>query len=588
MSNEEEQSNTDFENDNKIVKPYIEHIDESDSLYFLIKKLFIDYFIKNKIYTISFIIFAVSIWVIKIFLFDNTVSELTMHITKGQSLTIITKIVIILISVKFFLEFLAFSVDNLVSNIIPDYNSYIRNIAVHKLYYKFYDNLNITISYSTFLQILFDLCYHLRHIMLYFLSDFIIIIFALIIKLFFMYSIHKTLFYVTFIALILCCVIIYRHSISIIKNSSQRSNAVNKINKKIHNNFENLINIYINNQTNNEIEKTTQLEKEFNISYKQQLKSVSNFTANINMYFNVLFTILIIISLYLYKSKEIDAKQFISLFIISNTYVIFLSENLNSIPSTFLVPFGTLDNFYNILVFLFSEDIIKENSSKYNYNEKRIINNINNWNITIKDLSFRYNPTSKYIFKNFNFNIDYNDFILIKGRSGIGKSTLAKILLGLFNNYYGNIYIDNKDIQHINLEYLRDNITYVSQNNTLYNISIIDNIKYGNNVSNSVIIKLLKEYGFYSLFDKLENGLDTIYNSSNSKLSYGMMKIVLLIRGVLRKSKIIIFDEPTNGLDPSTKDSFLKLLKSLINTKTIMVITHTEDFKNFKYKEIKL
>lgn len=586
--NEDEVNKTDFENDNKLVKQYITHIDEKDSLWYLFNRLFINYFKENKSITLYFIIFAVALWSIKIFLFDNIVSELTMNITKSSSITIISKLVIILVAIKFFIEFLSYSVDNIISNILPDYNTYVRNLTIHQLYYKFYDNLNITISYTTFLQILFDLCYHLRHIMLYFLSDFIIIIIALIIKLAFMYSIHISLFAITLFGLILCAIIVYYYSMNIIQNSSNRSNAINKINKKIHNNFENLINIYVNNQTQYEISKTQELEKNFNITFRQQLKSVNLFTANVNMYFNILFSLLILNSLYLYIKKKITPKQFVTLLIISNTYVIFLAENINSIPSTFLVPFGTLNNFYNILVFLFSEDIVKAYPDKYNYIDIRTINNVNNWNISIENLSFRYNQTSKYIFKNFDFKINYTDFVLIKGRSGIGKSTLAKILLGLFNNYEGKIYIGNTDLQHINLEYIRDNITYVSQNNALYNISIIDNMKYGNNVNNNVIINLLKEYGFYDLFNKLDNGLNTLYNNGNNKLSYGMMKIVLLIRGILRNSKIIIFDEPTNGLDPNTKENFLKLLKSIVKTKTIMVITHTDDFKNFNYKEIKL
>jgi len=581
-------NDNDFENDNKLVKQYITHITDSDSLSFLFNKLFLDYFKQNKSISLYFIIFAITLWAVKIFLFDTLISELTMNITKKNSISIIAKLIAILISIKYFIEFLAYSVNNLVSEILPDYNTYIRNITIHQLYYKFYDNLNITISYTTFLQILFDLCYYLRHIMLYFLSDFIIIIIALIIKLIFMYSLYKTLFYITLVGIIFCSFIVYYYSKNIIINSSNRSNAINKINKKIHNNFENLINIYVNNKTQDEVKKTQDLEKNFHNKFKCQLKSVNIFSANINMYFTILFTIIVISALYLYKIKELSSKQFITLLIISNTYIEFLSSTVNSIPSTFLVPFGTLNNFYNILVFLFSNDIIKANPDKYNYKNKRTVNKIKHWNVAIDNLSFRYNPNSKYIFKNFNYNIDFTDFILIKGKSGVGKSTLAKILLGLFNNYEGKIYIGDIDIQTINLHYLRNNITYVTQNNSLYNISILENMKYGNNVSDEKVISLLKKYGFYNLYNKLDNGLNTLYNNGNNQLSYGMTKIILLIRGILRDSNILIFDEPTNGLDPNTKNNFIKLLKSIINTKTVMIITHTEDFKELNYKEIKL
>jgi ABC-type multidrug transport system fused ATPase/permease subunit len=372
-----DENEKDFTNDNKAVKQYIEHINSNDGFLYLFKILFLDYFYQNKTLTIIFIIFGLTLWGLKIFIFDNIVSDLTMLITKNQSIKIIIKSVIILLATKFFIDFIESIIENIVDNIIPDYNSYIRNIAIHHLYYKFYDNLNITISYSTFLQILFDLCYHLRHIMLYFLDEFIIVIFALIIKLFFIYSINVKLFYITLVSLIICIYLIYYYSVDIIKNSTMRSNAINKINKKIHNNFENLINIYVNNKTNDEIKDTQSLEKKFNISYKKQLKSITEFSRNIRAFFTVLFAIIISTSLYLYKNKEITAKKFISILIISNTYFIFLSENFSSIPTTFLVPFGTLNNFYNILIFLFSDNIMKFYPNKYpDYIDKRNINHM--------------------------------------------------------------------------------------------------------------------------------------------------------------------------------------------------------------------
>lgn len=561
------------------------NINENTAKSYLFNILFMNYLKQQKFIFIFLVIIILTIWCSKIFIFDNTIAELTINIATKSKISIIVYIISILIGVKFLTEFFQYIADYVIANIIPNYNSYLRLLMIEKIYYKFHDNFNISISYTTFLQILFDLSYHLRHILLYFLNDLLFVIAAIFIKLSYMYNVNINLFYITLVSLIISFFIIYYYSINIIDASSHRTRTVNNINKNIHNNFENLLNIYVNNKIEDEVSKTAELENKFKYSYKKQLTSITVFTNIINIYYTIVYAILLITSYYLFKTKQITMKQFVNIIIILNTYIVFFSENINSIPQTFLTPIGTLANFYDTLVFLFEDDIIKSTKTNNNNNE---IQFIDNWNIHINNLTFRYNIDSKYIFNKFNFDIKEKDLVLIKGRSGIGKSTFAKILVRLFNNYEGKIYIGDNDLQNINITYLRDNITYITQNNVLYDLSVIENIQYGNNKSSQFITQYLADKKLDILFDKLPDKLKTIFSTSNPKFSYGMQKTILLIRGILRNSKIIIFDEPLNGLDPITKKKIIDIILELSKIKTVIIITHNDEFDKFDHKLIKL
>jgi len=562
------------------------NIKDSEASSYIFHVLFLNYAKQQKFIFIFLLIIIITIWASKIYIFDNAITELTMNVTKGTQPVVILYIIGIIIAIKFLLDFFQYISEYITSNIVPNYNTYLRTLIIEKIYYKFNDNFNLSISYTTFLQILFDLCYHLRHVLLYFLNDFLVIVIAVIIKLSYMYNIHIKLFYITLISIFISLFIIYYYSKEIIEASSIRSKITNNINKNIYNNFENLLNIYVNNKINDEMKYTRILENKFNNAYQHQLHSIDNFSNVVNVFFTIVYSILIMTSFYLYKNKQITSEQFVNIIIILNTYIIFFSENINSIPHVFLTPIGTLFNFYDTLVFLFEDDILQYTTQQNNNNN--LIKNIDNWNITIDKLSFRYNIDTKYIFDNFSYQINEKDIVLIKGQSGIGKSTFAKILVRLFNNYTGKIYIDNHDLQNIDIEYIRNNITYVSQNNILYDLSVIDNIQYGNNKTSNEIIKYLQDTQLDILFDKLPDKLHTEFSSSNPKFSYGMQKIILLLRGIFRKSKIIIFDEPLNGLDPITKAKIIKIINELSKNKTVIIITHNNEFDNTNHKLISL
>jgi ABC-type multidrug transport system fused ATPase/permease subunit len=186
--------------------------------------------------------------------------------------------------------------------------------------------------------------------------------------------------------------------------------------------------------------------------------------------------------------------------------------------------------------------------------------------IKISDLSFSYN--NKKIFDKFNLNIPNNIITGISGCSGKGKSTLIKILLGLYS-YEGDITIDNINIKDIDYNYYYNKlISYVGQESILYSGSIYDNLI--SNLDEKEIDK-----------DLLNNLLERLNISKldNEKLSGGEKQRLSICRAFLRKPKIILLDEPTSSLDYDNEIKVLNLIKELneIYKITVILVSHSNN-----------
>jgi len=196
--------------------------------------------------------------------------------------------------------------------------------------------------------------------------------------------------------------------------------------------------------------------------------------------------------------------------------------------------------------------------------------------ISIKKLSFSYDNNIK-IFDDFNLNIKANIITGISASSGKGKTTLIKILLGLYS-YDGDIYIDNINIKTIDNNYFHNNlIAYVSQEPVLLSGSIYDNL-----ISNLINIDT-------ELLNYITTKLN-ISNINNTNLSGGEKQRISITRAFLRKPKILLLDEPTSALDYKNENNVLKLIKEFNNKYniTIIIITHSQKVLNICHNIIYL
>ena len=373
------------------------------------------------------------------------------------------------------------------------------------------------------------------------------------------------------------------------------------ITDNIDNSYSNLSNVLINNNNNNEINKNNKLSKNYS---KINIKS-DIFLNNLSFIIRITLVItFIIIIIYSYLKKNIDSIQFTTIILVMIYFLNFLIKQTWYLTSS-------IDRLAQMK---YHSKFLNEILNKDNKNIKKI-NNIKNGKIEFRNLLFKYkisnreNIKKKIILNNFNLIINPNEKIGIMGKSGSGKSTLMKILIKFYKVDKGKVLIDNTNINNIDTKYLRDNITYINQNTQLFDNSIYYNILYGSNdlnltqspipspspspsynLSNMVRIKksekdkideILKKYDLYSIYNKLPNHLNTEAGPRGTNLSLGMQKVSIILRGILKSSKIIIFDEPLAGLDQKTREKIIKLIINESKNKTLLIITHDKEIIPF-------
>lgn len=206
--------------------------------------------------------------------------------------------------------------------------------------------------------------------------------------------------------------------------------------------------------------------------------------------------------------------------------------------------------------------------------------------ITFENVSFKYKNGFSNVLNNFNKTIVVKDKIIgIVGLSGNGKSTFAKLIIKMYKPHKGIIYIDDQNIENIDGNYIRNNITYVNQNSKLFDRKVIENILYGCydlDICNKYLHIIMK----YPKIKELYKNID-MHNKNagllGENLSGGQRQVVNLIGGIILPSPIIILDEPTNALDIALKTEIIKLIKDFKKyKKSIIIITHDKEvFKIF-------
>ena len=189
-------------------------------------------------------------------------------------------------------------------------------------------------------------------------------------------------------------------------------------------------------------------------------------------------------------------------------------------------------------------------------------------NIKIENLSFYYNNDIK-ILDNISLNIIENKITAIKGESGIGKSTLFKLILGLYKPNSGKITIDNINLNDFDKNYYYNNIiSYVGQEPELLEGDIYSNIITTNNYDRNL----------YNIVYKLIENI----NLNNINLSGGQKQRIAIARAIMRKPKILLLDEPTSALDKENEDKFMEIIKKIIKIYniTIIIISHKTNTLN--------
>ncbi len=291
------------------------------------------------------------------------------------------------------------------------------------------------------------------------------------------------------------------------------------------------------------------------------------------------------------KYKEKTTKQF-NLIETTSYYFIFFIISILLVKNTNINSLGTFILLENLIQIVLQneEKLMLEILSRKEYKESlarldefllsksekflKYSDNIypNKMNIEIKNLTFAYNDT--ILLENINILIPLNSHILFTGPSGSGKSTFFKLLGRYLEPSFASIKIDGIDIMHYNLENLRSNITYVTNDSIINNGSLIDNITLGSKKNIKKIKKVLEITGLAKI---LENKKLNIYSVDEEELrnfSSGEKVRLFCARSLYKESKVYLFDECFSNLDVASEREILKNIFAECKDSTILYISH--------------
>jgi len=195
--------------------------------------------------------------------------------------------------------------------------------------------------------------------------------------------------------------------------------------------------------------------------------------------------------------------------------------------------------------------------------------------IDFENVDFSYSEEENKILNNLNLNIPGQKMTALVGLSGAGKSTILNLIPRFYNIIKGDIKIDNQSIYNSTIQSVRKNISLVSQDITLFDDTIKNNIAYANMAASQEEIIQAAKYSFANDFiQKLPKQYDTIIGENGVRLSGGEKQRLSIARAILKKSPIILLDEATSSLDAETEDKIQKAINFLIKGRTAIVIAH--------------
>ena len=195
--------------------------------------------------------------------------------------------------------------------------------------------------------------------------------------------------------------------------------------------------------------------------------------------------------------------------------------------------------------------------------------------IDIQEITVTKN--NKTLIKNISFSVARGEHCCLFGKNGSGKSTILNVISKFYDPDYGHVNIDDIDIKYLNQEYYYRNISYLTQNCFLLNDSIYNNITMGDEYNEDEVISICKKLNIFNFITSLENGFNHLIIGNGEKFSGGERKMICLARTLLRKPKLILFDEFTNELDIQHKNIIINLIKNDFKDSIFIFVTHDKN-----------
>ncbi len=254
-------------------------------------------------------------------------------------------------------------------------------------------------------------------------------------------------------------------------------------------------------------------------------------------------------------------------FVLINAFMMQIFMPLNFLGFVYREMKGSLANIEKMFGLLNTKAKITDAPSATNLN-------VGKGEITFNDVCFAYSE-QREILKNVSLTIQSKQKVAIVGSSGSGKSTLLKLLFRFYDPNAGSILIDGQDISQVTQHSLRETIGVVPQDTVLFNMSIYENIRYGRvNATDEEVQHAIELAHLDQFITQLPEGSDTLVGERGLKLSGGEKQRVSIARAILKRPKIMVFDEATSSLDSKSEQGILEAIEAISREQTTIVIAH--------------
>lgn len=205
--------------------------------------------------------------------------------------------------------------------------------------------------------------------------------------------------------------------------------------------------------------------------------------------------------------------------------------------------------------------------------------------IRFENVSFGYDM-GRDLFRNFNFECERGEIIVVSGSNGSGKTSLIHLVLGMRKNYRGNIFLNERELRRYNRKELSSMIGICFQKTPIFNDSVINNIILQRDcLRQQDVLRLCNRYKLLDGKEIQKNDLEKVITRQNG-LSGGQVQKIGILRVLSQNAPIMIFDEPTSNLDYESKEIFLNNIKEICLKKTVIIVSHDYEVINFADKVI--
>lgn len=334
--------------------------------------------------------------------------------------------------------------------------------------------------------------------------------------------------------------------------------------------LENMLNVYTSDNIGNELERLDIKDINNKEYFNKCLGCASKYKTTFSILYLIFFMIMSKYIYDLYKRDKITIPQVNSIFMVLLYLLSYLDNSLQYSQDTISYIGSILDiqNYLdNINLEIAHNEVYvsKMNQNLYTDPIGQIKGEIEFKNVKV---CFR----DKCIINDFSYVIPAKTKLAITGNVGKGKSTLLKLILKLYSPISGSVLIDGKNLPY---NVIRQNVSYIQQSPTLFNRKLYENIIYGTGKTKDDVINMMNKYNLYEVFGN--HTLDSDVGKGGATLSGGQKQMVIVLRAILKGSKIILLDEPTTSLNKELKNKMMNLIFDVFKDSTVVMVTHDQD-----------